>query len=150
MNHYQTIKDYEPDKWALFDTIPIPTFYKGNVCLTGDAAHATLPHQGSGAGQAVEDALILAEVLADINTKTAADIPKAFRAYDAIRRPRSQKIVKTSREAGEMYNFQGPYGHDLDKLRDDALTRFHWIWYEDMEVQTKQATNMLEDVITRF
>lgn len=83
------IKDHAPDKWELFDTLPLPTFYKANVALLGDFAHATLRHQGSGAGQVVEDALILAEVLADVNTKTAADIPLAFKAYDVIRRPRS-------------------------------------------------------------
>ncbi|KAK0109408.1 hypothetical protein ONS95_002106 [Cadophora gregata] len=149
-NVISMIKDHHPDKWALFDTLPLPTFYKANVALLGDSAHATLPHQGSGAGQAVEDALILAEVLADVNTKTAADIPMAFKAYDAIRRPRSQKVVKTSRQAGEMYNFQGPYGRDLNKLRDDALSRFHWIWYEDMEVQIQRATAMLGEVIARL
>ena len=34
-----------------------------NVILIGDAAHAMLPHQGAGAGQGLEDALILAKLL---------------------------------------------------------------------------------------
>ena len=36
----------------------------GRVVLIGDAVHATTPHLASGAGMAVEDALVLAEELA--------------------------------------------------------------------------------------
>jgi 2-polyprenyl-6-methoxyphenol hydroxylase-like FAD-dependent oxidoreductase len=39
-------------------------FAKGRVCLAGDAAHASTPNQGGGAGFGIEDALVLAEVLA--------------------------------------------------------------------------------------
>ena len=35
-----------PDLWALFDYPPADTFCKGRVCLLGDAAHASTPHQG--------------------------------------------------------------------------------------------------------
>lgn len=119
---------HTPDLWALFDSKPVPTFYKGHLALLGDSAHATLPHQGAGAGQAIEDAAVLAAVLADPSIRTAADIPIAFRAYDAIRRPRSQKVVSTSREASKVYNFEGEIGSDLGKIAADALTRWHWIW----------------------
>lgn len=40
--------------------MPAP-WYKGHVLLMGDAAHATTPHMGQGAAQAVEDAVVLAE-----------------------------------------------------------------------------------------
>ena len=139
------MRDYSPDLWGLFDSKPIPTFYKGNVALLGDAAHSSLPHQGAGAGQAIEDAFVLAEVLAAKNVRTKADVPRAFKAYDAIRRPRSQKVVSTSRVAGKNYKMQGAPGKDLVKLRLDALTRFNWIWYEDMEVQAERAVAILEE-----
>ena len=35
-----------PDLWALFDYPPADTYFKGRVCLLGDAAHASTPHQG--------------------------------------------------------------------------------------------------------
>jgi 2-polyprenyl-6-methoxyphenol hydroxylase-like FAD-dependent oxidoreductase len=40
-------------------------WFKGRVLLIGDAAHATTPHLGQGAGMAIEDALVLSMELAD-------------------------------------------------------------------------------------
>jgi len=45
---------------ALF--MPAP-WYRGRVLLIGDAAHATTPHLGQGAAQAVEDGVALSELL---------------------------------------------------------------------------------------
>lgn len=39
-------------------------WFKGRVLLIGDAAHATTPHLGQGAGMAIEDALVLSMELA--------------------------------------------------------------------------------------
>ena len=39
-------------------------WHRGRVVLIGDAAHATSPHVGQGAAQAIEDALVLAEEVA--------------------------------------------------------------------------------------
>ena len=36
----------EPDKWALFNHLPAPTYAKANLCILGDAAHASTPHLG--------------------------------------------------------------------------------------------------------
>ena len=40
-----------------------PPWYWGRVVLIGDAAHATSPHVGQGAAMAMEDAVVLADVL---------------------------------------------------------------------------------------
>jgi salicylate hydroxylase len=132
-----------PDIWALFDHSPAPTYYMGHIAILGDAAHASTPHQGAGAGQAMEDAFILASLLGDENTKSVSDIPAAFNAYDAVRRPRSQKVVSTSREAGVTYAFQGPAGDDKEKIREELLRRYGWIWEEDMQKQEEQAKLVL-------
>lgn len=44
--------------------LPLPTFVSehGSVVLLGDAAHAMMPYQGSGAGQAIEVRLLLPSV----------------------------------------------------------------------------------------
>lgn len=42
--------------------LPSP-WYKGRVLLIGDAAHATTPHSAYGCGLAVEDAVVLAELM---------------------------------------------------------------------------------------
>lgn len=132
-----------PDIWALFDHRPAPTYYKANIAILGDAAHASTPHQGAGAGQAIEDAFILASLLGDENTKSASDIPAAFKAYDAVRRPRSQRAVSTSRAAGLTYAFQGPAGDDREKIQEELLRRYEWIWEEDMQKQEEQAKLVL-------
>ncbi|KAH6909781.1 salicylate hydroxylase [Coprinopsis sp. MPI-PUGE-AT-0042] len=43
-----------PTKWAINNLNPIERFAQHRVFLAGDAAHAMTPHQGAGAGQAIE------------------------------------------------------------------------------------------------
>lgn len=66
-------------------------WHVGRVVLLGDAAHATTPHLGQGAGMAIEDSLVLAEELAG-----QADVEAAFTAYHARRQPRCSYIVENS------------------------------------------------------
>ncbi len=40
-----------------------PPWYVGRIVLIGDAAHATTPHLGQGSAQAVEDAVVLGELM---------------------------------------------------------------------------------------
>ena len=132
----------KPDVWALFDHPPAPTYYKKRLAVLGDAAHASTPHQGAGAGQAVEDAYILSNLLGKINN--AEEIEKAFKAYDAIRRPRSQKVVTTSREAVKIYEFEDEeLGSDLEKIKKRLGERYNWIWNEDMNAQLQEALRLL-------
>ena len=51
-------------------------WFKGNVIIIGDAAHATTPHLGQGAGMAIEDSIVLAEEL-----EKAATVADAFSAF---------------------------------------------------------------------
>ena len=46
------------------EEVPSGTWSRGRVVLIGDAAHATSPNMAQGASMAMEDALVLAEVLA--------------------------------------------------------------------------------------
>jgi 2-polyprenyl-6-methoxyphenol hydroxylase-like FAD-dependent oxidoreductase len=79
----------------IYDLDPLPTYVSGRAALLGDAAHAMCPDLGQGAGQAIEDAVVLAASLQD-----SAEIPAALARYDAQRRPRSQKIAKDARQRG--------------------------------------------------
>lgn len=66
-------------------------------------AHAQLPHQGAGVGQASEDGFILAVILAHRGV-TRANLPAALKVYDEIRRPFSQSVLQGSDRNG--MNFQ--------------------------------------------
>lgn len=134
----------KPDIWALFNHPPAPTYYmsKPLVCLVGDAAHASTPHQGAGAGMCIEDAFILSELLSQSNTKS--DLQKAFCAYDAVRRPRTQKLVKTSREAGMLWDFEGEgVGDDLEALERNATTRMSWVWDYEIRDDLEMAKGIM-------
>lgn len=71
--------------------------------LIGDAAHATTPHLASGAGLAVEDALVLAELL-------AADVAldQALRRFTARRYERCRMVVENSVQLGELEMSRAP------------------------------------------
>jgi salicylate hydroxylase len=128
----------KPDLWALFDHLPAPTYYKGRLCLVGDSAHASTPHQGAGAGQAIEDAFILSSLLAEPDAPKKIDL--IFKAYDAVRRPRSQMVVTTSSEVSKIYEFENEkLGFDLLKAKEALTGWYDWIWEEDLQAQLEKA-----------
>lgn len=73
----------KPDLWALFDHPPARTYWQDRICicLLGDSAHASTPHQGAGAGMALEDAYVLSSLLGQ--AQKSSDIGHAFHVYDA-------------------------------------------------------------------
>lgn len=130
------------DMWALFDHPPAPIYFRNRICMLGDAAHSSTPHQGAGAGMAIEDALIMSSALALANDEE--DIPRSFEVFDALQRPRSQKLVTTSRDGGLLYDMQLPgVGGDMEKIKDHLSRRMKWIWEVDLQAR-------VEDVKRRF
>jgi salicylate hydroxylase len=62
-----------------------------------------------------------------------SQIEAAFSVYDAIRRPRAQRIVQTSHEAGELCAMRIPgIGSDLHKIAQNQRERYLWIWLHDL------------------
>lgn len=91
--------DSEPFAFSQYESAKATTYSRGNICIMGDAAHAMTPWQGSGASTSIEDALILETLLGKVSHP--AQISAAFKAYDEVRRPRTQRIVESSREVGK-------------------------------------------------
>ena len=133
----------KPDVWALFDYPPAPTYYRGRTCITGDAAHASTPHQGAGAGMALEDSYVLAALLAEI--EDARELEEAFKAFDAVRKGRTQRLVKTSRECGKVFDCDGTgIEEDRDAWTRDLKKRHKWIWDNDLEVDLREGLKRLK------
>ncbi|KAK1455707.1 hypothetical protein CMEL01_04467 [Colletotrichum melonis] len=137
------------DRWALFDLGDgsVPTFAKGRICLLGDAAHASTPHQGAGAGICVEDAAVMASLLADQKVRDSTAIEAAFAAFDASRRERGQWLIRESRRAGELYDLRTEHGKDFDKLREEIFSQADELWNFDLDRNIRDA---LEDMRRRL
>jgi 2-polyprenyl-6-methoxyphenol hydroxylase-like FAD-dependent oxidoreductase len=73
-----------------------PPWYCGRVLLIGDAAHTTTPHHAQGAAMAVEDALVLSELL-----QTAHNLQDLLEQFMERRWPRCKLVVEASMQVGE-------------------------------------------------
>ena len=128
----------ETAAWSMWDHPSAPTYNLGNVVMLGDAAHASTPFQGQGAGQAIEDAFVLESLFSKVDTR--AKIPLAFQAYDKIRRPRSQRVCKTSREAGELCALRLPNVlDDPEAFKENIDWRMDWMWHRDIAGERDEA-----------
>jgi len=95
---------------------PAP-WYMGHIVLLGDAVHATTPHLASGAGMAVESALVLAEEL-----DRADSIPAGLQAYQDRRFDRCRHVVDTSVTVGKM-QLEGCSAEEVGKKIGAGLHR---------------------------
>ncbi|WFU37867.1 FAD-dependent monooxygenase [Bradyrhizobium sp. CB82] len=77
------------------DVATLPTWSRKRSLLIGDAAHATSPHAGQGASLALEDAMRLARLMQE-----GQELGATFQAFEAERRPRTEKIVAMARRNG--------------------------------------------------
>ena len=78
---------------ARTDEVVLDSWSRGPVLLVGDAAHATAPTLAQGAAMALEDAVVLGEVL-----RAADGVPAALKLYEDRRRPRTGWVRDRTRE----------------------------------------------------
>lgn len=123
----------------LWDHPKARTYVSGPICVTGDAAHSTTPWQGSGGGMSIEDSLILSTLLG--HAKTQAEAVVALKVYDQVRRPRTQRIVDSSRATGDMLT--GTVKLD-PKTVTSFMSRWDFIIDIDMEKHRDEALQMMD------
>lgn len=97
----------------LYDLAPLKRFHFNRILLLGDAAHATTPNMGQGAGQAIEDALTISKMF-DLYDS----FEDAATAYEQKRMPKTKKVTTLSRQIGSIAQWQNPF---LAKARDVAF-----------------------------
>jgi 2-polyprenyl-6-methoxyphenol hydroxylase-like FAD-dependent oxidoreductase len=97
----------------IFDRPPIDRWVQDRVALLGDAAHPMTPNLGQGGGQAIEDAVVLADALV-----REPLIEGALGRYEALRLRRANRFVVQSQRLGRLAHVQG---RPLRWLRDHAL-----------------------------
>jgi len=84
-----------------------PPWHSGRVLLLGDAAHVPTPHLASGAGIAIEDAIVLVELL-------RSDVPlsEVLEKFMARRYERCRMVVDNSVQIGEWEKHPNTPGAD--------------------------------------
>jgi FAD-dependent urate hydroxylase len=93
----QYLAALETDDQVRFDVIEwldLDRWHSGRVLLIGDAAHASPPHMGQGGGMAMEDAVVLSELLREADT-----VERALSTYVTRRRPRTDWVQEQSQAA---------------------------------------------------
>jgi 3-hydroxybenzoate 6-monooxygenase len=89
--------------WVLCDREPVKNWTDGRVTLLGDAAHPMLQYLAQGAGQAIEDAVVLGEALRFTHGK----VEDAFQKYQQARYLRTGRVQLTARFYGDIYHAAG-------------------------------------------
>ncbi|KAI0538401.1 hypothetical protein GGR58DRAFT_298249 [Xylaria digitata] len=133
------------EKWAIFDMYDHPALSYNffAIALAGDAAHASGPHLGSGAGFGIEDGLVLASVLKVANEEVEAQRPgqekfriccDALDVYNKFRFGRAQWLPEATREAVELFQWRNKkVGNDPKKFLDRVTGLYHNIWDQDVD-----------------
>lgn len=87
--------------------LPLP-WHKHRVVLLGDAAHATTPHAGYGAGLAIEDGIVLAECIAANDS-----VEVALKKYEARRYDRCRRVLEGSLDICQLEMARAPVAQQM-------------------------------------
>jgi salicylate hydroxylase len=92
---------------------------------------------------AMEDAFVLSSLITEVGDVDR--IEDAFRAYDAVRRPRTQGCIRRSLQAAHACDLVLPgVGDDVLKIKETLSESFKWIWHEDLEAQLEKGKSFLK------
>jgi salicylate hydroxylase len=92
--------------WILCDRAPMAgpgEHARGRVALLGDAAHPMRPYLAQGAGMAIEDALAVAQMLADQRRPVAS----ALADFARLRWQRNRRVQQRARRNGQVFHARG-------------------------------------------
>jgi len=116
---------------AVYDLDPANTFFKDNIVLIGDAAHAAGPTSSQGACLAIEDAFCLANA---ISTMT---IPTALSYYQAKRVSKTTKITEYTRKlTKQIFEADPDVCQKRNQIKNEASEKDAWVglaklWLDD-------------------
>lgn len=102
-------------EWIIHDSPTLPRWVEHNVALLGDAAHPMLQYLGQGAGQAVEDAALIAFCLAKIESREQINV--ALKIYELMRKNRAETVQVCAIKTREVLHL--PDGEEQE--RRDAI-----------------------------
>ncbi len=118
-------------RWPIADRSPRRGWSKGRAVLLGDAAHATLQSLAQGACMAIEDAVVLGELLA-LHGK---DHSSAFARFEKERLLRTARVQLESRYMWNIfYHTEGVEAQVRNeayraRTREDIYRCFDWLYH---------------------
>ncbi len=121
-------------RWIIADRDPVRHWSRGRVTLLGDAAHPVLQSFAQGACMAIEDGVVIAEMI----EQAEGDMARAFEHYQRVRLLRTARLALESRAIWTFYHAEG-IARDVRndtcaKWRDDDLFRcLAWL-YDGIEL----------------
>lgn len=95
--------------------LPTP-WYRGRAIAVGDAAHTATPHMAAGAGIAIEDSIVLAELL-----QSQQSVERALESFMTRRFERCRLVVENSFMLGEWEKVPSLPGADPAGVLDRSL-----------------------------
>ena len=114
-------------KWVQFDRPPRPGWSHGRILIVGDAAHAAHQYLAQGACQALEDAVVLADLMA-----ASGDLADSFAAFEAVRYPRAAAVQRGSRFWGELTHVGPAEAAERDAtlraIGDHGIELLDWLY----------------------
>lgn len=124
-------------RWIIADRDPIRHWGRGRVTLVGDAAHPVLQSFAQGACMAIEDGVVLAELV----EVSGGDLAAAFARYQQMRLLRTARLALESRAIWSFYHAEG-IARDVRndttaQWKDDDLFRcLAWL-YDGIELPAR-------------
>lgn len=114
------------------------------LALIGDAAHAMTPFAAQGAAMAIEDAAVLADLVAAL----PGDLPRALARYEALRRPRTLRVARRGAFNHFAWHARGPVAlarNAVLKVRpaEKLAADLDWLYGWDAEEQPDLTTGVL-------
>ncbi len=128
-----------PHKWALMVRPPMPRWTVGRVTLLGDACHSMVPFLAQGAVMAMEDGLILARALTELD----GDVASRLARYEEARRERTRRAVEGSADNIARFHDRAladPIGARQYVEREwaghNVASRYEWLFRYDALTET--------------
>ena len=128
-----------PHKWALMARPPMPRWTVGRVTLLGDACHSMVPFLAQGAVMAMEDGLMLARALTELD----GDVASRLARYEEARRERTRRAVEGSADNIARFHNRAladPVGARQYVEREwaghNVASRYEWLFRYDALTET--------------
>ena len=130
--------------WRTFPTVRCGSWRHENVVLLGDAAHTAHFSIGSGTKLAMEDAIALADAVAD----NVGSMSRALEVYEDARRIDVLKVQRAAQTSLEWFENSGRYlQQSPERFVFNLMTRSKRITHDNLETRDPDLVRGVDEVV---